>query len=53
MSGLKGVLVVLSLIGFAAAAHAESVLPTVQPESVGLSAAQLKRIEEADRKSVV
>ncbi len=52
MSGLKGVLVVLSLIGFAAAAHAESVLPTVQPESVGLSAAQLKRIEEATAKNI-
>jgi CubicO group peptidase (beta-lactamase class C family) len=52
MNGLKRTLVVLSLIGFGFAAHAESVLPTAQPEAVGLSSAQLKRIEETTAKNI-
>ena len=51
MNGIKRALVIL-LVGFGFAAHAESVLPTVQPESVGLSAAQLKKIEEATAKNI-
>jgi CubicO group peptidase (beta-lactamase class C family) len=52
MNGIRRTLVVLSLVGFGVAAHAESVLPTTQPEAVGLSSAQLKRIEEATAKNI-
>ncbi|HLG47596.1 MAG TPA: serine hydrolase domain-containing protein [Reyranella sp.] len=52
MNGLKRTLVVLSLIGFGFAAHAENVLPMAQPEAVGLSSAQLKRIEETTAKNI-
>jgi CubicO group peptidase (beta-lactamase class C family) len=52
MSGLKRTLVVLSLVGFGFAAHAESVLSTAKPEEVGLSSAQLKRIEEVTAKNI-
>jgi CubicO group peptidase (beta-lactamase class C family) len=52
MNGLKRTLVVLSLIGFAGMARAEDVLPKAQPEDVGLSSAQLKKIEEATAKNI-
>jgi CubicO group peptidase (beta-lactamase class C family) len=52
MNGLRRTLVVLSLVGFAFAAHAESVLLTTQPEEVGLSSAQLKKIEEVTTKNI-
>jgi CubicO group peptidase (beta-lactamase class C family) len=52
MNGLKRTLVVLSLIGFAGMARAESVLPTAQSEDVGLSSGQLKKIEEATAKNI-
>ncbi|HEY2876924.1 MAG TPA: serine hydrolase domain-containing protein [Reyranella sp.] len=51
MNGIKRALVVL-LVGFGFAAHAESVLTTAKPEEVGLSSAQLKRIEEATAKNI-
>jgi len=52
MNGVKRTLVVLSLIGFGFAARAESVLSTAKPEEVGLSSAQLKKIEEATAKNI-
>jgi len=52
MNGITRTLVVLSLVGFGFAAHAESVLPTTQPEAVGLSSAQLKKIEEVTAKNI-
>ena len=52
MNGIKRTLVVLSLVGFGFAAHAESVLTTAKPEEVGLSSAQLKKIEEATAKNI-
>jgi CubicO group peptidase (beta-lactamase class C family) len=52
MNGLKRMLVVLSLIGFGFAARAENVLSTAKPEEVGLSSAQLKKIEEATAKNI-
>jgi CubicO group peptidase (beta-lactamase class C family) len=52
MNGIKRTLVVLSLIGFTVAAHAESVLPTAKPEEVGLSSTQLKKIEDATAKNI-
>ena len=52
MNGLKRTLVVLSLVGFIGAAHAESAVPTAKPEEVGLSSAQLKRIEEVTARNI-
>ncbi|HEY4167712.1 MAG TPA: serine hydrolase domain-containing protein, partial [Reyranella sp.] len=52
MNGLKRTLVVLSLVGFGFAAHAESVLSTAKPEEVGLSSAQLEKIEEVTAKNI-
>jgi CubicO group peptidase (beta-lactamase class C family) len=52
MNGLKRTLVVLSLVGFVGAAHAESAVPTAKPEEVGLSSAQLKKIEEVTAKNI-
>ena len=40
------------MVGFGFAAHAESVPTTAKPEEVGLSSAQLKRIEEATAKNI-
>ena len=52
MNGLKRTLVVLALIGFAGTAAAESAVPTAKPEEVGLSSAQLKKIEEATARNI-
>jgi len=52
MNGLKRTLVVLSLIAFAGTAYAEAPVPTAKPEEVGLSSAQLKKIEEATAKNI-
>jgi CubicO group peptidase (beta-lactamase class C family) len=53
MNGLKRTLVVLSLIAFAGTAYAEGPPgPTAKPEEVGLSSAQLKKIEEVTAKNI-
>jgi CubicO group peptidase (beta-lactamase class C family) len=52
MNGLKRTLVVLALVGFAATARAEAPVPTAKPEEVGLSSAQLKKIEEVTAKNI-
>jgi CubicO group peptidase (beta-lactamase class C family) len=52
MNGLKRTLVVLSLIAIAGTARAELPVPTAKPEEVGLSSAQLKKIEDATVKNI-
>src|SRR5207344_383099 len=53
MNVLRRTLVVLALIGVAGAAQAETPVPMAgKPEEVGLSSAQLKRIEEATAKNI-
>ena len=52
MNGLKRMLVVLSLIAIAGTARAELPVPTAKPEEVGLSSAQLKKIEDATVKNI-
>jgi CubicO group peptidase (beta-lactamase class C family) len=52
MKGFKHALVVLSLVGFATSARAELPVPSAKPEEVGLSSAQLKRIEEATARNI-
>jgi CubicO group peptidase (beta-lactamase class C family) len=52
MNGLKRTLVVLALISVAGMVRAESPVPMAKPEEVGLSSAQLKRIEEATARNI-
>ena len=52
MNGYGRALVVLALVGFAASARAELPVPSAKPEEVGLSSAQLKRIEEATARNI-
>ncbi len=52
MNGLKRTLVVLALISVAGTVRAESPVPMAKPEEVGLSSAQLKRIEQATAKNI-
>ena len=52
MNGLKRTLVVLSLMAIAGTARAELPVPTAKPEEVGLSSAQLKKIEDATVKNI-
>jgi CubicO group peptidase (beta-lactamase class C family) len=52
MNGFRRTLVVLALVGFAATARAEGPVPTAKPEEVGLSSAQLKKIEEVTAKNI-
>jgi CubicO group peptidase (beta-lactamase class C family) len=52
MNGSRGTLVVLALIGFAGMARAELPVPIAKPEEVGLSSAQLKKIEDATVKNI-
>jgi CubicO group peptidase (beta-lactamase class C family) len=52
MNRLKRTVVVLALVGFAGTASAESAVPMAKPEEVGLSSAQLRKIEEATAKNI-
>jgi CubicO group peptidase (beta-lactamase class C family) len=54
MKGFRSTLGVLALIGFAASAQAQTPLPVpmAKPVDVGLSAAQLKKIEEVTAKNI-
>ncbi|HYD06447.1 MAG TPA: serine hydrolase domain-containing protein [Reyranella sp.] len=53
MNGWKRTLVVLWLVGFAGVAQAETPIPmAASPEEVGLSSAQLKRLEQVTKKQI-
>ena len=52
MNGLRRTLGVLALVCVAGAARAEMPVPMAKPEEVGLSSAQLKKIEEATAKNI-
>jgi CubicO group peptidase (beta-lactamase class C family) len=52
MNAFRRTLVALALIGFAASAQAQSPVPVAKPIDVGLSAAQLKKIEEVTAKNI-
>ena len=52
MNGFRRTLVVLALVCVAGTARAEIPVPMATPEEVGLSSAQLKKIEEATAKNI-
>jgi CubicO group peptidase (beta-lactamase class C family) len=52
MNVFSRTLVVLALVSVAGTARAELPVPTAKPEEVGLSSAQLKKIEEATAKNI-
>ncbi len=52
MNVLRRTLVVLALLSAAGTAQAELPVPTAKPEEVGLSSAQLKKIEQATAKNI-
>ena len=52
MNVFRRTLVALAMVGVAGTAQAELPVPTAKPEEVGLSSAQLKKIEEATAKNI-
>jgi CubicO group peptidase (beta-lactamase class C family) len=52
MNVFRRTLVVLALVSVAGTVRAELPVPTAKPEEVGLSSAQLKKIEEATAKNI-
>ena len=52
MNGFRRTLAVLALVCVAGTARAEMPVPMAKPEEVGLSSAQLKKIEEATAKNI-